>query len=356
MWVFLRFATLIAVYCARVMWRGRRPKVVSTSGDFPLAERWATNKRGEITRRWYGTPYDQPVAFRLSRESPLDRWFKLIGLSTEQQTGDPKFDELVYVACDHEGFARMLKLDASARAAVLDLLESQRARSIFSDGAYLWIEGRGVYAPSEEERGALQRLHAALRTVRAPAGARTDRFFTKVLAIEAVIWSVASYGVSGVLEWLFSADDTRFLDQARLVLLGLVVAAGLFAGMLTLIALALRGSSRGHRIVTESVAVLLIGLPMTGIQLVADLDVHLDWGRGREVVAEVIEKTQRRRRRRPDRYYLQLRWPSESGEPTTELLRVERHIFERAREGGGAQVVVHPGALGVAWIEAVCPD
>ena len=187
MWIALRLLTLIGVYLVRWFWRGRKPAGMREFEGVPLAFRDTKNKRGEITRVWFGVAYPQPIAFRLSRESAIDRWFKFVGLASEQQSGEAEFDRRVYVACDHFAFGRLLRQSAPARAAVLALFDYQAVRSIFSDGAYLWVESGQM--PDEIERRQLLQLHAALALIPARAAERTDGFFFKVLAIEAGVAS-----------------------------------------------------------------------------------------------------------------------------------------------------------------------
>lgn len=350
MWILLRFATLIAVYCARLLWRGHSG-ASQRFGDLEIAVHHSKNKRGEITRLWFGLPYAQPVLFRLSREGALDRWFKAVGLASEQQSGDADFDALVYVASDHYGFGRLLKASRDARAAIWALLVDNDARSIFSDGRFVWVEsGVSQYAPGEPERDALRRLVAALQTIPARSAERSDGFALKVLLVEAAAWSIASYGVLGALELIFTTG-TRFPEKARLIWLGLLLAAALFVAIFALIAAVLRGSSRGHRIVIESFIVLLLGLPLTGVQAVADLDTALDRAEPSQVAALVERKVERRQRRGQRTRYLELQWPSGEASAPIERITVGALTYNRAREGAPITIAVHPGALGIRWIE-----
>jgi hypothetical protein len=308
-------------------------------------------RKEKIRRFGIGTPLVAPW-FRLTREAHLDRFFKAIGMAREAETGDREFDRLVYVAGDHPAVHQLLRQSAPARAAIRAVLAAGFVR-ISSNGACLTLEHPEARGPTADELKLLVPLRAALVKWEGPGSSRfLDRFQWKVVAVEAAVWSIVAYAAGSVIDRLFNREDYH-VQLMPLVQRGLIAALLLFLFLFTAIAMFLRRSSRGHRILVESALLLALGLPVAGVQVVSDLNRALDGGDEVVVTRRIEDVEKETGRRRPTSYYLHLT----SGPPEPidlpPTIQVEEAVFSQAWPGAVAAFHVGPGWLGVPWYRRI---
>ena len=78
----------------------------------------------------------RPMKIKLRREEPDDKDHKAAGINREFQTGDPAFDERVYIDTDSEDeVIRAVLASPDARAAALDLLRKDCSSILVDDNA-----------------------------------------------------------------------------------------------------------------------------------------------------------------------------------------------------------------------------
>lgn len=273
MWIVLRLVLAVLAFLARLLYRALPLTPTGMVGAVPYAV-VLTRRLGSIRRFRVGIPFEAP-RFRLTRESEADRLFKIdLRIASELQTGDSAFDHLVYVAGDHPAVHRLLKESAEARAAITAVF-AVGFTSITSNGAALWLRHPAEREPTAEELECARRLGVALEGLRGSGGALMDPFVRRLVVIEALLWMVTAYAAGGFLDWLVHDDDPH-LDRGRLIGLGILAAVALFLVLFGAVVLVLRGSSRGHRLLIECAAVLLLCLPVAGTQAVSDLNRALD--------------------------------------------------------------------------------
>jgi hypothetical protein len=349
MWVATRVALFVIAYAWRV-WRrtgGPRPLDPSGSGVAVLHK-----GRRSRTRLLFGVRYAHPLFFSITREGNWDRLFKAFGLSVEAQTGDPAFDQRVYVACDQPELRQVLVNDQSARAAVLALMESGVHR-IFTDGAKLWATSSTRDEPSQSQTENLCVLRLALEKLPGPVTA--DPFFWRALAIESAIWSCVWYLVPSVLERVFHGNSVYLNGQVWTMALAASCAA--FALLLVTLAVALRGSSRRHRILVDNGVLLLLLVAPAAAQVASDVNIGLDPSPPYTLQAHVSEKRRHLTTRRSwtSPYSLRLRWSDPDSSLPSEI-HVGGRVYDSARPDGVVLLTVHPGLLGAPWIERIETD
>lgn len=355
MWILARLATFLAVYVYRLIFRrlGVTRRAAYARAEIAIKTR---KRKGHVTKLFYGVAHADAPDFQLTEEGAWDRWFKLLGLAVEFQSGDASFDARLYVACDHPALAGLLRRDASARRAALRLFD-HGARRVFADGAHVWVESSKSTDPTDAEVEALEAFRAALASIgRSRLERLRDPFLWKAAAVEAFVWSLAFYGAPGFLELLVERN-TRYLAPGALFARGLLVALGVYAALLTALALWLRGSSRGHRVLAESALLLAVGVPISSVQLVADANGAFDESAAvvlePEIAGRRVERHGRRRSRRT--YHLELRSTATWEYDVNRSIEVDRELYERAQGARRVAIRVRRGALGVPWIEAIEP-
>ncbi|MBX7186937.1 MAG: hypothetical protein K1Y01_17490 [Vicinamibacteria bacterium] len=354
MWILFRVVVAAAAFAARLTGRFRRRRGVPTAvGDATvlLAQRTGFNREVHYS---IGVDLEASVWFRLQRETDRDRWFKRVGLATEIQTGDEDFDKFVYVVSDHPMFASLLERSKEARGLISELLWAGITRIEYGGGV-LWCSMKRK--PSEHELSLVARLGKAMAPLQDDSSSPfADPFLRKALAIEGVVWSIAAYAGSSLLVTLSLPEI--YLTDASYLLPGLCIAAGLFALLLAGVAVLMRGSSRGHRLVIESAVVLAFALPCAGIQIFDDVNRGLDSSevkiRTNRSECQKLVSVNSGRRRGPRTTVTHWLHVSGSGEGITLPSPVRfPGQCEHAPRGALATFTIGRGALGGAWYRTI---
>ncbi|HUR58914.1 MAG TPA: hypothetical protein VM029_14470 [Opitutaceae bacterium] len=356
MWVVLRLVTALVVGLLKFFWRGAGGGETKRSAEIEWRLKQGKHK-GRVVSTTFGVPFTHPVFFRLTKEDFWDRYFKKIGFTREVQTGDASFDEAIYVSCDHPAMAPVLQADADMRAAI-DGLFSKGAQRIFADGKVLWAHFPRDVFPGETELGRLATIRDALNAV-PPEHLQTlrDPFFWKALLVESVVWSIVIYGAPALVE-IATRSHPQYFEWGPVIKTGLLAAVGIFAFLFGLSWWLLRGSSRAH-VLTESFVALLIGVPLSSIQMLSDSNIALD--RSAPVVVEqmVADKYTRvtvsSKGRRRTHYHLRF-----SGAVTDPFripadIEVAVSVYQRASKGHPLFIQMRQGAAGIPWVEDMRP-
>jgi hypothetical protein len=347
MFLALRICAFLAGYFIRFrsLFRGEASEVAH--GERKFLKRVHQNK-SRIVSSSVGMPVQHGVVFSLSKENRWDRLFKSLGLSCEMQARDSRFDEAVYVLSDNAAFGDFLRSSARFREAALGLIKLG-ARDVSCDGKVLWIAFSGD-ADAHDWADPLATLAEEIETLarlpRAP-----DPFVRRALIAEGVLWGLVGYGLGGVLELLF-LDNPLYVHPNAVVFAGLKWALVGFALGLTAVFAAFRGSSHGHRLIMESVILLVILAPTVGITLVSELNRELD-----EATTVVLRptvagtRTEIRRSRRSTRTLYFVSVVPETLPKLPSEWQVSRSVFMGVHERPGARLrlEISPGYLGHAW-------
>lgn len=362
MWLVIRLIVALLAALVRIFARARKQEPAGELNGRKFYRSLAKTKSGAITGFRLGIALDSKIVFDLHPESATDRLCKGIGLSEELQTGEASFDRRIYVACDHLGFHELLKESAAAREAAVAILAAGFT-SIRSDGSTIWAQRSESREPVEADYAPLIALAEALASLEqddARRALRPNRFAVRFLIVEVVVWSIVGLAFPTYLQMRLT-EMTEYFEIGRLLLLSGAAAALLFALILGMIVLFLRGSSRGHRIVIESAIVLLIALPISGFSIVSDLNTNLKSSRAgaAPVTLEcgIVSKekvTTKSRRSRSTSYYLDIT-PPVNLPPDIDLprrMRVSWSEYHEAMPKGTMVLVIDPGGLDIPWISS----
>lgn len=350
MWMVFGLVTL-ACATAVLAWRNRYARWRGTWADgyrFDVARA----RNGHAHRVRIGLPVASTLAFECRRETALDRFFKWTGLSVEQQLGRRGFDASLYLIADDVRVPPVLRASGVADA-VLGLFEARmpgdvRVRAFACRGRQLTV----VFAPAREPdvdalaKAVLPNLQAIASALPPGLAEARDPLLARSIALLAMSSALAINGVVQAMRTIALPWPVT-LDTAAMWRLGVVVGAALL-GLLVLAAVRLLGrTSRLHVVLLELLLVGGLGAIATGVALVRDANVDLDYSPPRQLEATVAD-TRISYGRRGRRSYHVVFAPAD-GEPVR--VRVSRRDHDRAVIGAPATLVRREGALGIAWLE-----
>jgi hypothetical protein len=352
-WIAIRLVLALIGFAIRRLRRGSLPASAFPIDGVPYFETIHRNKQA-ITGFTIGMERASPTWIRLHAESRIDRLCKRVGIANELQTGDTRFDDTIYITCDHPHVHDVLRESKELRDAILAAF----------DAGYRWIRFDGVTVrmqrhvrsePSPQDRKLLTDVWRAAATLAGePPSRLADPFLWKALVVEGVIWGILGYAIGAFIESRVHHEDYH-LWHAQVVKTGLVVAVVSFLLLVGVIALWMRGSSRGHRVIVESAIVLLLGLPITAIQLVGDTNRALDSAPALHAERRLERCEQRKHRTKQSYYYTYHLWLVET--PELAGPRVPRQI-EVPNELCGlpttpVHLVIGPGRWGIPWYREI---
>jgi hypothetical protein len=354
MWVLARLITAVAAGLMRFYWRKTGVDGERATDGLAWVYRQTKNKKRVVSTE-FGMTFAHPLFLRLSREGAVDRFFKSTGLAREFQAGERAFDDAVYVGCDHPAIEPLLQEDEETRAAILELFRRD-ARSIYTDGAHLWVRRSGDTLPTSPELALLEKIRAGLEAI-PPESFQSlrDNFFWRALLLESIVWSIAGYGIPAIFEYLFRAEPLYF-DWGPVIRLGLLAAVGIFLGLALLTWILLRGSSRAPRVFIACLVLLVVGVPFSSIEAISDANVILDHSPAEQISATVTRKFTTRNnggRTRHTQYHLGLQAGENSLTALPAEIAVSRALFLSAAKGGRVTISVGPGALNFPWVQEI---
>lgn len=186
-----------------------------------------------------------------------------------------------------------------------------------------------------------------------------DKFAWKVLAVEAFIWSLATYSFVSFFEWRTLTDDL-YLDVYALIRQGLI--SGVFRSIFLIASVIyiLRGSSKAHRVLVESILVLIISVPVGGISLISDININLDKQETVNVEAKLVDLYEREHRGRRGRrwysYHISISPKSEPQEfHLPRNIRINSSLFQRLKVNEDIIIKIGQGKLNHPWIMSIEP-
>lgn len=276
-----------------------------------------------------------------SAEKGMHHLGKKLGISRELQTGDAAFDQHCYVdSPEPDDVVKRVLADDSAREAISGLIAL---------GFHVQTSTRGVeafqLAPLHERRREIKAAEATAllaRLAKAVPQFEGLEFRTpgevRNLPLAALVVLFAAGGLFGAL----ALEATLGVTVNRAAALAGLIGGGfaLWALGVALLSVVARGSSDGMRALAFSAAVTLVGLPGLGGTLVLAANQRLD---GAQPTVHQVKV------RSTDSKAVQV----DSWEPGAPAVRVEASYgaLQKFAVGDVVPVKVHPGALGLTWVE-----
>lgn len=318
-----------------------------------------TNK-GNVVSTDIVIPYKSPVIFKLTKESKLDRFFKNLGISEEMQTGHKEFDDAIYVASDCPAFHKELIFDINARNSVIEIFKD-RGQSIIGDGTYIKFKFSGEVTMLTGLPAECVKFFKSVSDMNKNWGTLLqDPFAIKTLFLEGLIWSIAGYALCS---WFQNAilSESTFLDPYPVFIQGLTMAGFAAILILSFVVLLMRGSSKGHRILIESIIVLTLSLPIAGYFVVSDINNELDRSQPTVVEAKIQDlymQTHRRSRGgRSYSYHLHIEPKDQNLEfEMPRHIRISSGMFIDLKNQKAVKIEVGDGRLHHRWYKSIQPS
>jgi hypothetical protein len=235
----------------------------------------------------------------------------------------------------------------------VQLLKQPGVRNLQSDGQYLWLEKNIQRNANETELKPLNALATVLAPLCQISETQRDPFFWRFLCVETFSWSLVGFAAAALIEYLWS-DQDYYIDTMALFGVGTLVGALLFSALMVLISLVLRGSARGQLIIRESFLLLLLALPVSGMQIISDINRKFDQTqdlRFTVVVAEV-QRSARKKWSGRQHYMILTERPQVKGQPIPRKLKIPQSLYQKIKPGQSVQLIVKPGFLGLPWYNA----
>src|SRR5262245_37571899 len=274
MWIAIRVGLALVTLVYTFFSRHQRWRDETVDG-LPVRVWRQTHQTWTLLKMRLGGELASPATFRSAPGPKHDPCFKRGGCAAGRETGDQRFDQRFSVIGDHEAFNGLRARSKEARD-IVSALYAQHIESVNADGRTLWaIKAAPLFVDVEIVR-LLNRLNALLQSL-GPEAAFSDRFFWKAAAIEAVIYSIVAYAAGSFAEMV--SPPPHHVHVGRLLLFGIAAGLAIAAAGVALVYAIMRGSSRGHRLILESKIVLMLSLPVVGIQTVSDINRGLDTSR-----------------------------------------------------------------------------
>lgn len=356
MWIAFRLILAIIGFVIRQLSRGKKK---ATDGVFQgIGYFEKVRKTKQVIKGFtIGMERRSPTWLRCHAESAVDQAFKRLGIANEVQTGDERFDDLVYVTCDHPYIQALLVESPELRDAIARVIDAGYKRVTFN-GSTVAIERDADMGPMQRDFELLKRLHTASARLEDEMPSRFgDPFLWKALVAEGLIWGLAGYAAGAIVQMWILKEDFH-LSHQNVIKTGLMVAGGAFVMLLGLIILTMRGSSRGHRVIVESAVLLLLALPAASIQITGDTNRALD-----DATPMIVERTYNqcemrehrgRRGRRWFSYHLWLEPEAESPGPTLpQSIEISRELCDASTPGATVTLTIGPGRWGLPWYRRI---
>lgn len=361
MWFVFKILVSLAAFFIRFAAKYFRSSTIGNNKVNGVQCNVVTKKhKNSVTTSDIHIPFKCRSVFKITRESKWDVYFKKIGIADELQTGDRSFDKNFYLASDCSAFRMEIKNDEQARELVSTLFD-RGCEYITCDGTTMTVRFPGDLSKHLELQTLCTNLYLQLSDLdKKWKSFLQDPFAIKALIIEAIIWTIASYAVAGFIEWAFVSEDVH-LSPEPIIIQGLLL--GVFFALVLVVAviILMRGSSRGHRIIVESLFVLVLSLPMGGVHLIGDLNRAFDKSNPYIIQAKVESLYQQEHKGRKGRKYytyhlhvLPISVPPELSLPRH--IQISSSLYSNLRKDAYIEIKVGHGYLNHKWYQSIEPS
>ena len=341
---------MLVSFFLRLLWRRTDYSTVGTG----TGEQYFFHKakeKGIVQYTEIAIPMPSTILFKFGKETEFHKFLKKFGFATEIQTGDQKFDEMVYITCDHPVLAMKISRDPIAREQIISAL-SDNVLLIWNDGSKFWMRVRGDI----DEKSWIKTLKTVAIRFGNLRSRYSDESFKRVIIAEAVAFSVLTYAMLSMVEFYFN-ETQRYINGVYLLIPGIFV-GGIAGILLALFFRAILGkSSRISGLVIEIAAILITCLPIIGTQIVSDINRGFNKENDIIIVNKTITDKFIIRGRKSISHFLSLEYAGNEDHiyiPTD--LKVDTFAYYRAEVGKQVTLTICKGALGFPWIENVDPN
>lgn len=295
--------------------------------------------------------------FSLKFETAFERFFTSIGLSIECQTKDVKFDKNIYIVSDDNMLCEIIKNSSKLREELGFIFWDSQSKGIeikkieFYDGRML-IEGK-IIIDNMTESQALQYCKVLLSTMQKvkenlPLKSKLlgqlyrEKTSTMLFIFRAIMIGMIANGIFGIMNFYDFPQMIHSFDLLPMISIVTVIVALIFA----LIGLIIfRQSSRLPLFYRELLIIGLIGIFLSSVVEVRDLNIYLDRHQAHIVKSVIKSKYTTKKKRSGTNYRMII-----SDEKEKYTLDVSQSLYNNFNEGEKILIHKQDGFFGFEWI------
>lgn len=340
------------------------------SGKIEGTEYFYTVAHNQKAKRTTITTYIEGIYgydFSLKFEGKIERFFKSMGLGTECQSGDTRFDETIYIVSDDEWLCSRLRNDSEIRTLLYDIFWCYYEHGIKVINLRCF-DGRILITsqyPSDEQNDPFIRDYVrSVATLLQKAaihfpsrGSIKDRMYREPSGYTAHIFNIvvlallANGAIVVFVDMMAMQATPHLVNSFSVVPLSIAVTFAILVAMIWAAIVALRRSSRFSPVSAQIMTLGLLGIFLTSIVEIKEIDVRMDSSAANVYESRVVGKEAVHHRKRGTTYHLYFSpW---NGRTSTYDLSVPHSLYVQATEGDIVRIHEHAGYLGYPWIETI---
>ncbi|CBL44243.1 hypothetical protein HDN1F_06600 [gamma proteobacterium HdN1] len=311
-----------------------------------------------------GLTCNTALEFCLKQETFVDRIFKRLGLSQEQQLNHLHFDEKVYIVSDNPRLGALLKGQPDLPAVLENLFEPNRFKlgvvcKLWCQQRRLWVQCKtdedfdvgDIEALAKEVLPVLVKVHDALLATSEVNERGQDYFIPKALVLLGVSSALLVNGVIQSVRVLLLKFPVQ-LESLALLKMALMLGGIMTAALILWCVIWLGRTSRTHLVLMEILLVGSFGSVLTAATELRDYNIEFDHSRVRYESVQVVQyyTTRCGKRNRSTCYNVKL--APFVGKAGGLKLSLSYDAYNQLKNHPFLVLPVHEGALGVPWIEA----
>ncbi|MEW5770083.1 MAG: hypothetical protein AB1831_06915 [Pseudomonadota bacterium] len=367
MWIALGIVSLIGFFAYR-FWRkyfwawGWTDDPGLTSRDGRRYKSRHSENNG--THRFgYAVTAPPGLYFRVKRETRWDRWAKRLGLSVEQQLGDPGFDDHLYLVSDDPVWCAELAQVQGLRRVVKALFLDSNLRTLTCEGRHLWaeVELHSQTTPLDYLNGQAKRnIVAALHGIadnleflaKQHGPRRRDPYALRAMLLVSLSSALFMLAAVELFRIFWLERGQVMIDGIGLLGFSALATLIVLFVLLTLAAAWLRGSSHAHIVMLEILFSGGLGLFMSSYALARDANCNWEQAVATPHIVTVSHKSTGYRRKYGTYYTLHFDAAAARADLPSSI-EVDARTYGNAVQGDHVVIFVRPGALGYRWVEAI---
>ena len=367
---------------------GKHLELVSPGSD---VLDYTSKRRGTYLARHIGLAVPGAIPFVVRRERFYHRLLKMLGIASEIQVGNDGFDGRYFVTTDFPGHLEQLLASKELQAHVHELL-TLPVVSLHTTHHRIWCEiARGDYSKPQDHfekhlhllRQIAGDIQASLTPERSLPAARWRG--VAALSVIVVHAGLLMFGMLGFLPTF--ADSVHTADTGALLRMGLVAGAVAALVWLPSILAVFSGSSWSPWVLTDFLISGLIGFVLAGVHVVREVNVQMPQPEARQYQLPVLQKActlscssgrrsrstypfvsdaacsppQRQKvmaeKKQSDPVCARRAWFTLTldvkhwREQDPYSFDASEQLFDAVRTGRSVTLPVHPGALGLEWVD-----
>lgn len=305
--------------------------------------------------------------FSLKFEGKIDRFFKSLGLSSECQSGDTRFDETIYIVSDDTWLCSQLQTNDELRNLFYDIFWHYHEQNI-QLMSLRGFDGRIIITANRDSKELDESLisdyarsvsvYLQKIALHLPSkGSIHDQMYREPTGYAAHVFSIIIFALLANGAIILFADMTTVQIMPQLVhsfsVVPLSIKITIVILMLFLMAVFffLRKSSRLSPVATQIITLGTLGILLSSVAEIKEIDVQMDTSPSSIYESRITGKEAVHHRKRGTTYHLYFR-PWEAGERVFDLI-VPYSLYAKSNEGDLARIYQHEGYLGYPWIENI---